>query len=357
MQQEIKYLARTAPVNLYQVLIDSLEPRPDITCSQWADNNRLLSGKFAAEPGPWRTERAPWTREVMDCFSDGVTERIDCMFGSQLAKSEMMLNVIGYFIDCDPCPILWTLPDLNMARSFSRDRLAPMLSDTPSLAAKVAPAKSRDAANTTLQKEFPGGQLTIVGYNSPAQLSGRPIRVLLCDEVDRAQATSEGDPVDLALRRTSNFWNRKIGTFSSPSDKEHSRIYPAYLAGDQREWYVACPDCGFEQTLKWSNVVWDKLCGPDGKPIQGPDGLAVHQTHTAMYACSECGALWDEPARVQAVLSGRWIAKRPFEGRASFSISGLYTVFGMRSLATMAAEFVEAKKQLPKLQVFRYHGA
>ena len=48
------------------------------------------------------------------------------------------------------------------------------------------------------------------GANSPAGLASRPVRVLLADEVDRFpdSAGTEGDPVDLAAKRMTTFWNR-----------------------------------------------------------------------------------------------------------------------------------------------------
>lgn len=53
--------------------------------------------------------------------------------------------------------------------------------------------------NTLPHKQFSGGHISIVGANSPAGLASRPVRVVLCDEVDRypVSAGSEGDPVPL----------------------------------------------------------------------------------------------------------------------------------------------------------------
>src|SRR5579884_3595335 len=62
-----------------------LKPDPLLTVSQWADRYRRLSGKAAAEPGPWRTERTPYLREIMDSLSpSSPVERVVFMKGSQI---------------------------------------------------------------------------------------------------------------------------------------------------------------------------------------------------------------------------------------------------------------------------------
>jgi phage terminase large subunit GpA-like protein len=50
-------------VDEIQMLVaDVVLPPPDITVSQWADDNRRLSPESAAERGEWRTDRAPYQR-------------------------------------------------------------------------------------------------------------------------------------------------------------------------------------------------------------------------------------------------------------------------------------------------------
>ena len=58
-------------------------------------------------------------------------------------------------------------PTLAMAEAFSKDRIAPMLRDTPALRGKVADPKSREAGSTIYHRRFIGGHLTMVGSNSP----------------------------------------------------------------------------------------------------------------------------------------------------------------------------------------------
>ena len=189
-----------------------LKPPPLLTVSQWADEYRRLSAESSAEPGRWRTDRAPYQAGIMDACNDPRVREIVVMKSAQVGWTEILGNVVGYHIDRDPSPILLIQPTLEMAEAWSKDRLAPMVRDTPALQGKIKDARSRDSGNTMLHKTFPGGHVTMAGANSPASLASRPIRVVLCDEVDRypASAGTEGDPVSLARKRTTTFWNRKL---------------------------------------------------------------------------------------------------------------------------------------------------
>src|SRR6059058_2453346 len=176
---------------------------PRLTVSQWADKRRRLSAESSAEPGRWITARAEYQRGMMDAVSDQAIHMVVVMSSAQIGKTELVNNIIGFHVDQDPAPILLLQPTLDMAEAWSKDRLAPMVRDTPALRGKIADPRARDSGNTLLHKSFPGGHITVAGANSAASLASRPIRVVLCDEVDRypASAGAEGDPVSLAYKR------------------------------------------------------------------------------------------------------------------------------------------------------------
>ena len=180
----------------WDALAAGLTPPPRRTLSQWSDDERVLSPEASAEPGRWRTSRAEYLRGIMDACSDPRVEQVVLMASSQVGKSEVINNLIGYHVDQDPAPMLLVQPTEAAARSYSQLRIAPMLRDTPALRGKVSEAKSRNNENTTLQKIFTGGYLALVGSNSPSGLSSRPVRVVMVDEVDRMEPTSEGDAVN-----------------------------------------------------------------------------------------------------------------------------------------------------------------
>lgn len=254
---------------------------------------------------------------------------------AQIGKTLIIKCILGYHIDQDPAPILVVQPTIDMAEAFSKDRLAPMIRDTPALRGKVADVKSRDSGNTILHKVFPGGHITMAGANSAASLASRPIRVALFDEVDRypVSAGSEGDPVNLGKKRTATFWNRIIALFSTPTTKGASRIDDAYEASDQRRYFVPCPHCGHFHVLVWENVVFEE---------GHPEG--------AKMACPGCGELIDEIDKPRMLRDGRWEASAPFRGIAGFAISELYSPW--RTWADMASDYEKAKGHPEQMKTF-----
>src|ERR1700730_7387241 len=180
-----------------------LQPPREQTISEWADAERVLSSESSAEPGRWRTDRAPYMREVMDSLNDPSIQRVVVMKASQIGATEAICNILGYFMSRDPAPVLVIQPNVELGEAFSRDRLSTMLRDTTCLVGIVHEAKSRDSSDSIRQKTFKGGRLTIVGANAPSGLSARPIRIVLGDEVDRwpVSAGTEGDPLALASKR------------------------------------------------------------------------------------------------------------------------------------------------------------
>ena len=272
----------------------------------------------------------------MDACSDPEIQEVVVMAGAQLGKTEAILNIIGYHIDNNPCPILVLQPTLEMAQAFSKDRIAAgLLRSTPALKDKVKDPRARDSGNTTLHKVFAGGAITIVGANSPAGLASRPIRIVLCDEVDRypTSAGTEGDPISLARKRSATFWNRKVIMVSTPTNKGASRIEDAYEKSDQRKYHVPCKHCHHSQVLKWANVKWD-----EGQP------------ETARYLCEECGVLWTEADRVWAIRNGEWIAQHPFKGVAGFAINGLCSPW--TPLVDGVRDFLSVKRNPEQLRVW-----
>jgi phage terminase large subunit GpA-like protein len=310
----------------------NLRPPPSLTVSEWADEYRRLSPESSAEPGRWFTSRAEYQRGIMDAVSDPAIDTVVVMSSAQVGKTEVVNNLVGYHIHQDPAPILVLQPTLEMAQTWSKDRLAPMLRDTPVLKGRVKQPRSKNSANTLLHKVFPGGHITMAGSNSPASLASRPIRIVLCDEVDRypVSAGTEGDPVNLARKRTATFWNRTVILTSTPTVQGASRIEIEFGQSDQRYFYVPCPHCEHTQRLQWSGVTWSKDADGAGLP------------DTARYACKQCGALWAELDRHLAVKRGEWRATEPTKARAGFHLSELYSPWS--TLATMVQTFLEAKK-------------
>lgn len=270
----------------------------------------------------------------MDAVSDPLILEIWVMKSAQIGWTEILNNVIGYFIDQDASPILLVQPTLDLAEAWSKDRFAPMLRDTECLRLKVADPKTRDSGNTLLHKKFTGGHLTVAGANSPAGLASRPIRVFLCDEVDRfpSSAGTEGDPYSLGRKRTTTFWNRKILAGSTPTVKGSSRIEAGFDESDQRFYFVPCPHCDEFQRLIWAQVKWDD------EPAK------------AWYTCQHCAAVLTDADKAAMLKAGEWRATKPSKGIAGFHISEIYSPWA--TWGEMAVAFLTAKKFPETLQTW-----
>jgi phage terminase large subunit GpA-like protein len=262
----------------------------------------------------------------MDAVSDKTIAQVVVMSSAQVGKTEIINNVVGYFISQDPSPLLVVQPTLEMAEAWSKDRLAPMVRDTPILTGLVAEPNSKGSGNTLLHKIFPGGHVTMAGANSPSSLASRPIRVILLDEVDRypASAGTEGDPVSLAKKRSANFWNRRILLTSTPTVKGASRIEQAFDQSDKRRFFVPCVHCGEFQVLRWAAVQWTE-----------------NDPESAMIACEHCAAMMDDADRVGMIAHGEWRATAPFKGTAGFHLWEIYSPW--RTMAEIVDEFLLAK--------------
>jgi phage terminase large subunit GpA-like protein len=323
-----------------EAFLEGLKPDADLTVSQWADKYRMLSNKASAEPGPWRTDRTPYLREIMDCMSaNSPVQKVVFMAGAQLGKTEGINNVVGYMIAHAPGPALFVQPTIEMAKRLSKQRLDSLIHETPCLAEKVAPARSRDSGNTMFSKEFPGGILLLTGANSATGLRSAPCRWVLLDEVDAfpSDVDGEGDPCALAERRASTFSRRKIILTSTPTVKDTSRIETEYLASDQRRYYVPCPHCDHMQWLQWKNLQWR-----DGDP------------RTAAYVCESCGTHINEHYKSEMLRKGEWRATATSQDARTvgFHLSSLYSPLGWKSWEEIVGEFLRAKNDAPLLKTF-----
>lgn len=330
------------PFSIHEVGASLLLPPREMTVSQWADENRVLTGAASAERGSWVTR--PYQREPMDVMSPSHPCKMVVLLSSaQMLKTECVLNFLGFIADVDPGPTLVVEPRIEDAKALSKDRVAPMFRATPSLRGKLASVKSRDSDNTTLHKAFVNGagHVTFTGAISPSGLAMRPIRYVLLDEVDRypASAGSEGDPVSLAIMRTSEFeHNKKVVLASTPTTKGASRIELAWNQSDQREYFVPCPHCGFFQVLCLGDGEERGLCWPEGQP------------ELAQYRCGDCHQLIPEHRKSWMVEQGEYRAQNPTSDVPGFRVTQL--ISPKRSWGTIAAEFLKAKQSPETLKSF-----
>lgn len=330
-----------------EAFLSAFKPRTKLTGSKWADLYRYVAPGTSPEPGEWRTSRVPYLREPMDSMTDKHTEIVVMCCSSQVGKSEVLLNVSGFYVDQEPAPQLMLQPTLEAAESFSKERIDPTFRYSPGLKDKLEEGKdgrgtSRKSSTTIRMKHYPGGYLALVGANSPSGLASRPVRILLADEIDRYSSTKEGDPLKLAIQRTTNFHNRKICLVSTPTIKGASQIEAWYLKSDQRQYYITCPHCEKEHIWKWEYVKWEKDEAGNALPM------------TAYIACPHCGAVLRGAYKPDPELlaKGRWKATNPDSRIKGYHINSLYSPWV--NLYSLVEEFTTANKNRDKAGLMEF---
>ena len=333
---------------LLKATYELFRPPRKRTVSQWADENRILVSDSSSEAGRWRTDRAPYQREIMDAFTDPKIYEIDVMASAQVGKSEIQLNMIGEAVDEDPGPMMYVQPTKEMAEDYSKRRIAPMIFACPTLREKFYAAKGKDSNNTISMKLFPGGSLAIIGANSPTDLASKPIRYLLCDEIDRFpdSAGTEGDPIALAERRTETFrHNRKIVKCSTPTIKGKSKIEKAFMKGTQEEWRTECPHCKSFSFIRFDDIRFDR------EEFRDEDGKKDWIVTNARWRCPVCQR--EIPEAEAKRLPAKWFARNPkalANGIRSFRLSAFMSPWS--DWRDIALSFLHAKDDPQLLQVF-----
>lgn len=237
---------------------------------------------------------------------------------------------LGYIIDHAPSPTLAVQPTVDLVRKFSKQRLEPLIEETPHLLAKVGEKKTKDSDNTIFSKSFPGGMIMLSGANSASSLRSMPMRNLFLDEIDAypGDVDGEGDPVKLAEARQRTFAKRKTFKISTPTDAAVSRIMREYDDSDRRKYFVPCPLCDHMQTLAFGNLHWE-----EGRP------------DTVYYKCEGCAGQLHNWQKTKMLRAGEWRAtnaEHANKKKAGFFINSLYSPVGWFGWHDIAREYEEA---------------
>lgn len=284
----------------------ALRPIESLSVDAWADKYRVLAPSVAAMPGAFKTSRIEIARGPMRAMTEPGVTTVTIKSSTQLMKTTVIENLLGYMIHQQPCPILCAFPKVDMVKSFSKERFAAMVRATPVLKAIIGDVTKDRSEESLAFKQFPGGFVALESAGSATNLAARPIRVTLADEVDKMEDLKfEGDPLLLLEERTSTFSDGLHVRCCSPTVDETSRIEKSYNESDMRRAFVACPHCQHEQALDfWKHVSWSK--SEDGKE---------HFPLTATLHCESCGGIVEEDQRRKIMTTEgavRWYQTRVF---------------------------------------------
>jgi len=330
---------------------------PDQSIADWAEKHRFLPKGTTPRPGQFHAEA--YQRGILEMVKMRTTKKVVCMKSTQIGWTDaILLNVVAYYIACDPKPIMLVFIRESDAKDKSQKIIGPMIANCPALQEKIHRNISRRSGNKTLLKDFDGGFLKIAAANSAPNLRSDPVAVLLLDEIDGYldDVDGEGDPLEIAARRLDAFAETGetiIFEGSTPAKpKGLSKIEQEYLKSSQAEFYVPCPFCGEMQPLRWR----DEEPGDDGKPVyrirweKNSKGEPIKST--VKYYCRSCERGIDEKHKQGMLDSGRWVHKYP----ERTEVLGVYIWAAYSPFAEvwyqMAKEWTEAQHKPEKMKAF-----
>lgn len=299
------------------------------------------------KPGKYSTDLAPFQREMQDVAADPDVREVVYLTCTQIAKTTLLGNIIAYYSDIQPSPMLFVGPTLGFSESYSKEKLQQLLEASPRLREIYGKRKAKDPDQTIMLKRFPGGWLALAGANAPSGMSGRSVRVAVCDELDRftSDAGEEGDPTELIEERLTAFWDAKFIKASTPTIKGLSKIENDFLRSDQRYFFVPCPHCEWRQRLVWRDeqgryrLIWDR--DSKGRAVPGSE----------RYVCVECGCEIEESAKQAMLAAGEWRPTAVGEpGVVGFHLNQLYNPWSR--WARMRSKWERAQGNPGKLKVF-----
>jgi len=329
---------------LFSEVVDYLKPPPVLSLSEWVVANRYFSAEESSTPGPYNPNFAPFQIGIMDAITNPDNEKIVVMASTRIGKTLIVTNVIGYYADLDPAPILYMRPRDEDVKNFSKQELNWLFANTLSLQDKLATNLGKESSNTLNLKQFPGGSIKLIGSNSPAGLSGYAARIVLIDEMDRMDPIPGfGNPVELAEGRTTTFpHNKKICYISSPTishtaSSKKKTIHSIYLESTQALFNIPCPHCGTFQPLEWGNLRF---------------GHCRVKLDDVYYECFNCGGHIKEAQKKIAIRSGKWVDQYPEKAIKGFNISQLYSPFS--SFENIAREWLLVDKSKDIYSIMRF---
>lgn len=282
--------------------------------------------------------------------------------GSQMGKSEGLLDVIGWRMDQRPVPIMYVGPDRNFVETELEPRLMDMIDSASALSRKVARGKRLRKS----RKVIGGVQLRLAWAGSASQLAGMSAGLVMVDEYDRmlANVKGEGDPLEMMKARGFAFKDRQRGVTSTPL-LGFVEVYKCEASGLEF-WKVMAPDdissavwklwqSGTMYHFAWPCPCCGKYFIPRFKQLRGWEGKTKSQAKRDAYLeCPHgCGGVIDEVNKKDLNARGRYVAPGqtitpdgvvhghpPENSTASYWVSGLCSPFV--TIGERAEAYVEA---------------
>jgi len=344
------YAKRKITRLINEAIQKNLSPPPKLNLVEWADKYRYLP-KNSAEDGRWKTSRVEAARQPMLSVSNPDVKEVTVMSCVQFMKTELMINTALFYMHQEPSPIMYVAPKKETAEAWSKERLVTSVDSTP-VVSNIFTENRRGQGNTITQKQFSGGQISIVSARNPTDLAMRAVRIMLFDEIDNYPTNvgageggsgGEGDPISVAWKRSTTYGKRaKKISACSPTVAGRSRIEQEYKKSNQNVFFQKCPYCGNFKVLDWTDVLI---------PREEKTGDFIHDKAAIVCKQDGCGTLWNEGDRHYSIKHGYWKSLKPkVTWHHGYKVSALASPF--TPIVELAKEFVDAQGNPEDLKVF-----
>jgi len=286
-----------------------MRKRKKIPVSEWAERHRVVTQ--SSMPGAWKNRTTPYLAGIMDAALFPSVQEIGLCKAPQVGGTEAAHNFVGYAVDRDPGPVLYVYPDEITAKENNRDRVLPMITNSPRLRGYMTRAVD-DASSLRINLQHM--QIYMAWARSASRLGNKPIRYVIFDETDKyPELTSkrESGPLQLGAHRTQTYkLSRKIWKLSTPTT-EQGPIWH-FLSSEAEAVFhfeVVCPRCGHAQRMELG-----REDSPHGIkwPEDERDPGKIESRNLAWYKCAgwmcqaDPEAVWSDHERDRAVRFGQW---------------------------------------------------
>lgn len=308
----------TDPRSALKVALPALRPAERISVTEASE--RYMRVNVSGQWQPFRRDVAPYMVEPTDMIASRAWRGLAFCGPSQSGKTMMLQSAIAYTIVSDPGRVALFQMTREAAQEFERNKLAPMLRNSPELRARQATGRGAD---NLYQKLFLAGTQLSLDWPTITKLSSATIRLVLATDYDHfpESVDGEGDAYSLMRARTRTFLSRGMVVVESspgaplldegwrpqtPHDCPPVRygVLALYPQGTRGRWYWTCPDCGNEFQPQFRLLHYPRSADP------------AEAGEAAMMKCPHCGVLIGHAMKRELNAGGRWLHETADSGVA-----------------------------------------
>ena len=305
--------------------------QPYVPLSEWAARNLIVrDGPHAG--GRYRRDVNPYLVGIMDAWSAPGVEEVVVCGSAQTGKTLVMHAALCYCVARRPGPRMLAMQDDDAMGKVAQLKLLPMFRSSPGVRGMLGKVRAQRIGFRD------GTSLFLASAQSPGQRASISIQDLFLDEEALyKQIAGQGVPVAEFKERTRSYARkRKILRVSKPIGGEECSIAQALSEMDElRHYLVRCPACqAYQPMIEDRLVLLEKGASP----------REIKERRLGRYRCAECGYLWTDYLRDQAVQHGHWEAEEPVSRPRSIGFLLPAILSANVSISEVVAEKVAAER-------------